>query len=106
MKNAKAEAEVSIDFPNESDAEAIARALIPEIIASRTSRAHIRVTRQGKVTKIRFYAKDLVALRAMVNSFLRFAAAWRKLSEALSINHRRTTRVRRSTTQKWGESVV
>lgn len=100
MKNAKAEAQVSIDFPNESDAEAIARALVPEIIAPRTSRAHIRVTRQGKVTKIGFYAKDLVALRAMVNSFLRFAAAWRKLSGALSINHRRAKRVRRSTTQK------
>ena len=100
MRKAKAEAEVSIDFPNESDPEAIARALIPEIIAPRTSRAHIRVTRQGKVTKIRFYAKDLVALRAMVNSFLRFTAAWRRLSEALSINHGRARRVRRSTTQK------
>ena len=100
MKNAKAEAEVSIDFPNESDAEAIARALIPEIIAPHTSRAHIRVTRRGKVAKIRFYAKDLVALRAMVNSFLRFAAPWRKLSEALSISHRRARQARRSTTQK------
>ena len=100
MKDARAEAEVSIDFPNESDAEAIARALIPEIIAPRTSRAYIRVTRQGKVTNIRFYAKDLVALRAMVNSFLRFVAAWRKLSEALIINHRRARRVRRSTTGK------
>ncbi len=100
MKNAKAEAEVSIDFRSESDAEAMERALIPEIIVPRTSRAHIRVTRQGKVTKIRFYAKDLVALRAMVNSFLRFAAAWRKLSEALSISHRRARQVRQSTTQK------
>jgi len=100
LKDAKAEAEVSIDFPNESDAEAIARALIPEIIAPRTSRTHIQVTRQGKVTKIRFYAKDLVALRAMVNSFLRFAAAWRKLSEGLTTNHRRARRVRRSTTQR------
>lgn len=100
MKDSKAEAEVSIDFPNESDAEAIARALIPETIAPRTSRAHMRVTRQGKVTKIRFYANDLVALRAMVNSFLRFAAVWRKLSGALSTNHRRARRIRRSTTQK------
>jgi tRNA threonylcarbamoyladenosine modification (KEOPS) complex Pcc1 subunit len=100
LKGAKAEAEVSIDFPNESDAEAIARALIPEMIAPRTSRAHIRVTRQGKVTKIKFYAKDIVGLRAMVNSFLRFTAAWRKLSESLSIDHRRARRVRRSTAHK------
>lgn len=100
MKGAKAQVEVSIDFPNESDAEAIARALAPEIIAPRTSRAHIRVTRQGKVTKIRFYAKDLVALRAMVNSFLRFAAVWRKLSETLGVDHGRASRLRRSTTQK------
>jgi tRNA threonylcarbamoyladenosine modification (KEOPS) complex Pcc1 subunit len=106
LRNAKAEAEVSIDFLNESDAEAIERALVPEIVAPRTSRAFIRVTRQGKVTKMAFYAGDLIALRAMVNSFLRFAAPWRKLCEALSISHRHARRVRRSTTGKRGESVV
>jgi len=84
LKSARAEAEVSIDFPSESDAEAMARALVPETAARRTRRASARVTRQGKVTKMRFYARDLVALRAMVNSFLRFAATWRRVSETLN----------------------
>ena len=95
MKNAKAEAEVSIDFPTESDAEAMARALIPEIAAPRTRRASLRVTRQGKITKIAFYARDLVALRAMMNSFLRLAATWRRVSETLSSAHRLARQVRR-----------
>jgi len=94
LKKTKAEAEVSIDFRTESDAKAVARALLPEIAAPRTSRAHIRVTRHGKVTKIVFHARDLIALRAMVNSFLRFVAAWRKLSVALGNSHRRARRVR------------
>jgi tRNA threonylcarbamoyladenosine modification (KEOPS) complex Pcc1 subunit len=92
LKKAKAEAKVSIDFPTESDAEAMARALVPEIAASRTTRASVRVTRRRRVTKIAFYAKDLVALRAMVNSFLRFAVTWRRLSETLSVDHRRVGR--------------
>ena len=95
MKSARAEAQVSIDFPSESDAEAMAHALIPETNAPRTRRASARVTRQGKVTKMRFYARDLVALRAMVNSFLRFAATWRRVSETLNASNRRTGTTRR-----------
>jgi tRNA threonylcarbamoyladenosine modification (KEOPS) complex Pcc1 subunit len=94
LKSAKAEAKVSIDFPTESDAVAMVRALIPEITAPRTTRASVRVTRQRKVTNIAFYARDLVALRAMVNSFLRFAVTWRRVSETLSVGHRRARRAR------------
>lgn len=94
MKNAKAEAEVSIGLPTESDAEAMVRALVPEIAAPRTTRASVRVTRRGRVTKIAFCARDLVALRAVVNSFLRFAATWRRVSETLSVSQRRAARVR------------
>lgn len=88
MRNATGKAEVSIDFPTESDAQAIAGAMIPEMTSPRTTRASVRVTRRGKVTTIAFDAKDLVALRAMVNSFLRFAATWRKVSKVLSPDHR------------------
>jgi tRNA threonylcarbamoyladenosine modification (KEOPS) complex Pcc1 subunit len=102
LKSVKAEAEVLIDFPTESDAEAMARALIPEITAPRTTRASALVTRQGKVTKIAFCAKDLVALRAMVNSFLRFAVTWRRVSETLSLGHRRTGRARQTRSPQVG----
>ena len=94
MKNTTAEAKVEIDFPTESDAEAMTRALIPETTVPRTTRAHVRVTRQRKVTKMVFHSRDLIALRAMVNSYLRFAATWRKVSETLRVSQRRTERVR------------
>jgi KEOPS complex subunit Pcc1 len=106
LKNAKAEAAISIDFPTESDAEAMVRALVPEIAAPRTSRASIRVTRRRRVAKITFIAGDLVALRAMVNSFLRFAAVWRKLCEALKFGDNPARHTRRSTTQKQDEYLV
>ena len=106
MEKAKAEAKVSIDFPTEPDAEAMARALIPEIVASRTTRASVRVTRQRKTTKIAFYAKDLVALRARVNSFMRFAITWRRFSETLSAGQRRTGRTRQTRSLKQGEFVA
>jgi tRNA threonylcarbamoyladenosine modification (KEOPS) complex Pcc1 subunit len=96
LKNAKAEAEVSIDLATEADAEAMVRALFPEIAAPRTARASVRVTRRGKVAKIAFYARDLVALRAIMNSFLRFAATWRRVSETLSLSQRRARRVRQT----------
>lgn len=95
MKCPRAEAEISIDFPTESDAEAISRALIPETAGPRGRRAYVRVARRGRVTKMKFYAGDLVALRAMVNSFLRFAATWRRVSENLNISTRRRGRIRR-----------
>jgi len=96
LKNAPAKAEVSIDFPTEYDAQAIARAMIPELTSPRTVRASARVTIRGKVTTIAFDARDLVALRAMVNSFLRFAATWRKVSQVLSSSRRSVKHTRRA----------
>jgi tRNA threonylcarbamoyladenosine modification (KEOPS) complex Pcc1 subunit len=96
LKNARAKAEVSIDFPTESDAQAIASAMTPEMTAPRTTRASVRLTRRGKVTTIAFDARDLVALRAMVNSFLRFAATWRRVSKVLSPHHRTIKQARRA----------
>ncbi|HXZ98282.1 MAG TPA: KEOPS complex subunit Pcc1 [Candidatus Acidoferrum sp.] len=106
MQKAKAEAKVSIDFPTESDAKAMARALIPEIAALRKIRASVRVTRHRRTTKLAFYAKDLVALRAMVNSFLRFAITWRRLSETLSEDQKRIGRTRQTRSLKQGEFVA
>jgi len=83
LKAHKAQAEISIDFRSASDAEAMKHALAPETSSRRATRALVEVTRRGRVTKMRFYAKDLVALRAMVNSFLRFAATWRRVSNTI-----------------------
>ena len=85
MKHYRAQAEASIDFRTATDAEAMKRALDPETSAHGTTRASVRVTRRGRMTRIRFYATDLVALRAMVNSFLRFAATWKRVCETMDI---------------------
>ena len=85
MKYYRAQAEASIDFRTAHDAEAMKRALSPETGAHGTTRASVSVTRRGKITRIRFYATDLVALRAMVNSFLRFAATWKRVCETMGI---------------------
>lgn len=70
-------------FNKRADAEALRRALGPETVAPKTSRASVRVTRRKRVLRISLFAKDLVALRAILNSYLRMAATWRRVSEAL-----------------------
>jgi tRNA threonylcarbamoyladenosine modification (KEOPS) complex Pcc1 subunit len=83
LRGAAAEAEVLIPFRTKWDAEALRRALGPEIRTAKKSRASVRVTRRARLLTLRFLAADLVALRAMVNSFLRLAAAWNRVSVAL-----------------------
>jgi tRNA threonylcarbamoyladenosine modification (KEOPS) complex Pcc1 subunit len=87
LRRPKAEAEVSLPFNKKSDAEALRRALSPETARPKTSRASVRVTRRKKVLRISFFAKDFVALRAMLNSYLRMAATWKRVSEALDGEH-------------------
>ncbi len=83
MRRAAAEAEVSVPLRTKSDAEALRRALSPETRALKKSRASVHVTRHARLLTLRFLATDLVALRAMFNSFLRLVAAWRRVSVAL-----------------------
>jgi len=89
LKPYRAQAEASIDFRTASDAEAMKRALDPETGGRGATRASVRVTRRGRMTMMRFYATDLVALRAMVNSFLRFAATWRRVCETMGVERGR-----------------
>jgi len=83
LGTARAEAEISIPYATKSDAEALKRALESETASSKASRASVRVKTQNKVVTMKFLASDLVALRAMLNSFLRLAATWRRISEDL-----------------------
>jgi tRNA threonylcarbamoyladenosine modification (KEOPS) complex Pcc1 subunit len=83
LRKAIAEAEISISYATKSDAEALKRALEPEIASSKAGRAFVRVKTQNKVITMKFLASDLLALRAILNSFLRLAATWRRISENL-----------------------
>ena len=73
-KSTKARAVYVVCFSGERDAEAVFRSVQPEALSTPTKRARVRVFREGAVIRIEVEALDLVALRALTNSFLRFLA--------------------------------
>ncbi len=88
MGSTTAEATISISYPTKSDADALKQALGPEAASSNSARAFVRVKRQTNVVTMRFTAGDPVALRAMLNSFLRLAGTWKRLCEDLRPSNR------------------
>jgi len=88
VSRALAEANVSIPFEKKSDAEALRRALMPETCLLKKSRASVRVRRKAEFLTFEFFADDLIALRAMVNSYVRTAAAWRRVCVSLDAGER------------------
>jgi len=87
LRKVRAEADISIPFRTKADAVALTRALVAEVRASRRTRASVRVNCRGKDVRMRFSASDLVALRALVNSFLRSAAVWSRVSDIINQRH-------------------
>jgi len=87
LVSTRAEAKISISYPTKPDADALRQGLEPEMTSSKDSRAFVRIKTQGKVVTMRFTAGDPVALRAMLNSFLRLAGTWRKLCENLQLSN-------------------
>ena len=65
----RAESIISIEFPNEDSARAAEKAVSHE--GKVGSRSGSEVKRQGRKITVRILAKDVVALRATVNSFMR-----------------------------------
>ena len=68
----KAEAAVKFEFESERVLETVYNALKPETVSAPTkrSKAHIKV--DGKTLTLRFEARDTTALRAALNSYLRW----------------------------------
>ena len=66
----KARAVYVARFPSERDAEAVFRSIQPEALSTPTKRARVRGFCKGAVVRIEVEALDLVALRALTNSFL------------------------------------
>ncbi|RLI22701.1 hypothetical protein DRO54_00545 [Candidatus Bathyarchaeota archaeon] len=68
----KAEATVKFEFDSEQTLETVFNALKPETLSAPTerSRAHIEV--DGKNLILKFEARDSTALRAALNSYLRW----------------------------------
>jgi len=63
---------IRLNFPSEEHSRIVLRALKPETETAPTRRSKIRVRRDGKELILSLEAKDTSALRAAVNSYLRF----------------------------------
>ncbi len=79
----RATAELYVEFPSKDHARAICEALKPELKTPLTPRSKANVERMGKKVKMSVQAKDIVALRAAVNSYLRFMLSWQSVAKAV-----------------------
>ncbi len=68
----KAEATVSIEFKSEKMLETVFKAIKPETLTPPTRRSRAFVKINGKTLILKFEATDTTALRAALNSYLRW----------------------------------
>jgi len=83
MKIIEAESEVTIEFDNERHIVAILEALKPELKAFERRRSIIKISRDRTTLKLRFSARDPVALRASLNLYLRSVLSWRRSAQVI-----------------------
>jgi tRNA threonylcarbamoyladenosine modification (KEOPS) complex Pcc1 subunit len=79
----KTEAEVVLDFNDPIHALAVFNAVKPETILPPTSRSRVEIRRRGRSIHISFGAKDIIALRASMNSILRYVLGLWKTTNSL-----------------------
>lgn len=72
MRQKQAYAIIHLNFPSENYAKIICEALKPETKTSPTPRAKVKLQRDAKNLVLMFKARDAAALRASINSILRF----------------------------------
>jgi tRNA threonylcarbamoyladenosine modification (KEOPS) complex Pcc1 subunit len=63
---------IAIEFDSKAYSKAIFKALKPELRIPFTSRSKVEMNLRGKSIALKIRAKDLTALRAAVNSYLRW----------------------------------
>jgi len=68
----KAQALVRLNFPSERDAEIALQALQPETKTAPAARSRVQIRGEGRSLILSFEAKDTSALRAAINSYLRW----------------------------------
>ena len=79
----KAKATVRLRFKSKEQLESIFKALEPETRTALTSRSKVQMTREGNCLKLTFTASDTSALRAAMNSYLRWTLLTREVLETL-----------------------
>ncbi len=68
----KAQALIRLKFPSERDVEIALQALQPETKTAPVARSKVQVVGEGRNLILSFEAKDTSALRAAINSYLRW----------------------------------
>jgi len=71
-RDPKAYATIRIRLPSERESAVIYRALKPETESSPTPRSKVSIDRDRRLLTLTFKASDTTALRAAVNSYLRW----------------------------------
>lgn len=80
----KSLAKIEIKFKDYKTAKAFSSALKPEALKPPSKRSKASITLKKNLLTINFQAKDSTALRAAINSYLRYAAAWINIIEAIT----------------------
>ncbi|MEM2914907.1 MAG: KEOPS complex subunit Pcc1 [Candidatus Bathyarchaeia archaeon] len=79
----RASAIIRFEFPWEKEAKITLEALKPEVKSSPRHRSKVQLTQQGRELRLTFEAKDTIALRASINSYLRWLHLLHDLYETL-----------------------
>ncbi len=82
MTEMKRSAVIRLELPSKKQLEILLDALLPETRKPATSRSKVNIESQDRQLTIRIEAKDTSALRATVNSYLRWAALVKNIHEA------------------------
>ncbi|MBS7609718.1 hypothetical protein KEJ36_03200 [Candidatus Bathyarchaeota archaeon] len=76
----EARAIISIDFEDEDCLEGALKALMPETLRAVSSRSNVKIFLEGRSLILEFSARDSTALRAAMNSYLRWILTIKELS--------------------------
>ncbi len=80
----KRNAVVRLEFPSEKLVQTLLKALLPETKKPTTSRSKVLVEGKGKELTLRVEAQDTSALRATLNSYLRWVALVKDAYEVMA----------------------
>lgn len=77
----QANSTVEISFEDQETAEIVRESLEPEELLPKSARAEVEVGSRENILCLDIKARDTVALRAAINSFLRWATVARDMTE-------------------------
>jgi len=79
---------VRVEFtcPSVELAEALERSIRPELIKPPTSRSRVSMARRDETIEMTFEAKEISALRAALNSYLRWVSAVESVLRTLGLD--------------------